>query len=191
MIESAQELHANNERASFTAQSAALRAADFVVASGIFSVKMDVATQEWQNYVRATIERLHALSRKGFAFNLLTSYSDPERIAPISITRSPPTISIYAKAIRVGLRCCTITDSTSLRLSCGNRDPRRGQLSDENSPHVLGVALRFLERVAIDRRFPIDGGAVARAKLRIADVTKRDARIGGRITGRREFHNPG
>ncbi|MGA7747824.1 MAG: class I SAM-dependent methyltransferase [Candidatus Aquilonibacter sp.] len=82
MIESAQELHANNERASFTAQSAALRAADFVVASGIFSVKMDVATQEWQNYVRATIERLHALSRKGFAFNLLTSYSDPERMRP-------------------------------------------------------------------------------------------------------------
>lgn len=82
MIESAQALHAHNEHTSFTAQSAALPSADFVVASGIFSVKMDVATQQWENYVRATIERMHALSRKGFAFNLLTAYSDPERMRP-------------------------------------------------------------------------------------------------------------
>jgi SAM-dependent methyltransferase len=82
MIESAREVQAQNERASFTAESAELQPADFVVASGIFSVKMDVATQEWENYVRGTIERMHALSRKGFAFNLLTSYADPERMRP-------------------------------------------------------------------------------------------------------------
>lgn len=80
MIESAQTLHAHNERAFFTANAAALKPADFVVASGIFSVKMDVTAPQWEKYVRATIERMHALSRKGFAFNLLTSYSDPERM---------------------------------------------------------------------------------------------------------------
>ncbi|HTX02775.1 MAG TPA: class I SAM-dependent methyltransferase [Candidatus Acidoferrales bacterium] len=80
MIESARALHAQNERAAFSADSGSLQPADFVVASGIFSVKMDVPTAEWENYVHATIERMHALSRKGFAFNLLTSYSDPERM---------------------------------------------------------------------------------------------------------------
>jgi SAM-dependent methyltransferase len=82
MIASAQALHAKNERAFFTADAPALQPADFVVASGIFSVKMDVATREWENYVGTTIERMHVLSRKGFAFNLLTSYSDPERMRP-------------------------------------------------------------------------------------------------------------
>ena len=82
MIETASSLHPNDERATFTAHANSLEPADYVVASGIFSVKMNVPTPEWERYVLATIERMDALSRRGFAFNLLTSYSDPERMRP-------------------------------------------------------------------------------------------------------------
>ena len=82
MIETARTLHGAADRAEFTANETELREVDYVVASGIFSVKMDVATEDWERYVLATIERMDALGRKGFAFNLLTSYSDPERMRP-------------------------------------------------------------------------------------------------------------
>ena len=36
----------------------------------------------WPEYVRETIDRLAALSTRGFAFNMLTSYSDADRMRP-------------------------------------------------------------------------------------------------------------
>lgn len=51
---------------------------DFVVSSGIFNVKMDVETSEWERYIIKTIENLSLHATKGFAFNCLTSYSDKE-----------------------------------------------------------------------------------------------------------------
>jgi len=89
MIDSARSLHPGDDRATFTAQADTLQPADFVVASGIFSVKMNVATEQWERYVLSTIDRMHALSRRGFAFNLLTSYSDAERMRP-DLYYAPP-----------------------------------------------------------------------------------------------------
>jgi SAM-dependent methyltransferase len=56
-----------------------LDAADYSVASGIFNVKLDFTEREWTAYVDRTIARLAEGSRKGFAFNMLTSYSDADR----------------------------------------------------------------------------------------------------------------
>jgi SAM-dependent methyltransferase len=53
--------------------------ADYAVASGVFNVRLDCPMGTWQDYVEETIGRLHELSRAGFAFNILTSYSDPPR----------------------------------------------------------------------------------------------------------------
>jgi SAM-dependent methyltransferase len=55
-----------------------LEPSDFTVASGIFNVKLDTAFEFWTDYVLETIEHLDHLSLRGFAFNVLTSYSDPE-----------------------------------------------------------------------------------------------------------------
>lgn len=52
---------------------------DYVVASGIFSVKLAFSESDWTNYVEQTLETMHKLSHKGFAFNCLTSYSDEDR----------------------------------------------------------------------------------------------------------------
>ena len=59
-----------------------MTAADVCVASGIFNVKMDRAVGEWEAYLLETIARLDRLGRRGFAFNLLTRYSDAEKMRP-------------------------------------------------------------------------------------------------------------
>ena len=43
-------------------------------------VAQDRPKPEWEAYVLETIDRLDRLGSRGFAFNLLTRYSDPERI---------------------------------------------------------------------------------------------------------------
>lgn len=60
----------------FTSDWAALAPADFVVASGIFNVKMGTPEPEWHDYLIATLDDMARLGRRGFAFNALTSYSD-------------------------------------------------------------------------------------------------------------------
>lgn len=55
---------------------------DYGIASGIFNVRLGRSNTEWQTYVEQTLETLDRASRKGFAFNCLTSYSDTDRMRP-------------------------------------------------------------------------------------------------------------
>ncbi len=52
--------------------------ADYTVASGIFNVKYEAEETEWLSQVLSTLEIMHKKSKLGFAFNLLTKYSDKE-----------------------------------------------------------------------------------------------------------------
>jgi SAM-dependent methyltransferase len=74
----AQETHTDDPRVAFVEDESSLQPADYTVASGIFNVKLDVPVRGWAPYVEETIGRIAALSLRGFAFNMLTSYSDPE-----------------------------------------------------------------------------------------------------------------
>jgi SAM-dependent methyltransferase len=80
MIEAADKLH--GEKETFTCVNALgdIDSADFSVASGIFNVKMTFQEADWQRYVVDTIEILAAKSTKGFAFNMLTSFSDKPKM---------------------------------------------------------------------------------------------------------------
>jgi SAM-dependent methyltransferase len=53
-----------------------LKENDYVIASGIFNVKMDFPDVQWREYIRDTLQIINKLAVKGFAFNILTSYSD-------------------------------------------------------------------------------------------------------------------
>lgn len=53
---------------------------DYVVASGIFNVRLGRSDDEWLAYVKKTLDAMHASSERGFAFNCLTSYSDQEKM---------------------------------------------------------------------------------------------------------------
>lgn len=79
MLARARAEHAGDTRCEFASDDGALVQSDYTVASGIFNVKLDVDDREWQAYMETTVDRLAALSTRGFAFNALTIYSDPER----------------------------------------------------------------------------------------------------------------
>jgi SAM-dependent methyltransferase len=55
--------------------------ADFAIASGILNVKGDAQVEVWERYVLETIDILARVGRRGFAFNVLSLSSDPERRA--------------------------------------------------------------------------------------------------------------
>lgn len=80
MLAAARERHADDSTALFTGSDEDLAGCDFVVASGIFNVKLQTPETDWRDYVFQTIDRLAELSTRGFAFNCLTSYSDAHRM---------------------------------------------------------------------------------------------------------------
>lgn len=82
MVDQARALHGAREECSFTTIQAELEPADYTVASGIFNVRLDVGEARWHDYVVETIQAMAIVSRKGIAFNMLTSYSDPEYMRP-------------------------------------------------------------------------------------------------------------
>ena len=79
MIEQARRAHGGANRVFFS-EEAELDSADYALASGIFNVKLDTPVSEWEGYVAHTLESLNRLGHSGFAFNMLTSYSDADRM---------------------------------------------------------------------------------------------------------------
>lgn len=79
MVASAREQHGALPGCRFVHDPAALAPADFAAASGVFNVRMDTPDARWRAYVLDTIAELARLGRRGFAFNALTSYSDPDK----------------------------------------------------------------------------------------------------------------
>jgi hypothetical protein len=77
-LESAIDAQRGDERCRFVGRDEELNQADYTVASGIFNVKLRADDDAWRDYAIETIARLAELSTRGFAFNMLTSYSDPE-----------------------------------------------------------------------------------------------------------------
>ena len=64
---------------SFTTDRGQLHPADYTVASGIFNVRLTHGVDAWREYTLQTIEVINEVSVRGFAFNMLSTYSDPEK----------------------------------------------------------------------------------------------------------------
>jgi SAM-dependent methyltransferase len=97
MLEYARATYADPPRIDFTETLAESGPTDYTVASGIFNVKLESGDVAWQGLVRETLERLAELSRRGFAFNVLTSYSDPDRMRPDLYYADPALVFDYCK----------------------------------------------------------------------------------------------
>jgi SAM-dependent methyltransferase len=76
MITAARAAHPGDE-ARFLVGASSPRRADFAVASGILNVKLGTSVSEWEHHVAQVLDTLAAGSTKGFAFNCLSTYSDP------------------------------------------------------------------------------------------------------------------
>jgi SAM-dependent methyltransferase len=82
MVAAAASAQAGLPGCTFTADASTLRPADYTVASGIFNVRMDIGTSDWEAHIRGTLDTMAGLSRRGFAFNMLTRYADADRMRP-------------------------------------------------------------------------------------------------------------
>jgi SAM-dependent methyltransferase len=80
MVEQAKSLYNAREDCRFTTSLDELEPADFTIASGIFNVRLGVEPERWHDYVVDTIDSMAGVTHRGIAFNMLTSYSDPEHM---------------------------------------------------------------------------------------------------------------
>jgi SAM-dependent methyltransferase len=63
-------------RATFINAAEVTAEADYAFVSGTFNVKMAASDADWDAYVKRQLETMYTKSRRGLAFNLLTSYVD-------------------------------------------------------------------------------------------------------------------
>ena len=97
MVVKARELLRDAENHRFVGSESELEPADYTVASGIFNVRLDAADDAWEQHVLETLGRIDALSLKGFSFNMLTSYSDADRMRPDLYYADPRVIFDHCK----------------------------------------------------------------------------------------------
>ena len=79
MIAAARARHAGHPAAEYHVGAAPPRIADYTLASGIFNVRLQHDDERWRAYIVDTLAAMDRSSRRGFAFNCLTMYSDEHR----------------------------------------------------------------------------------------------------------------
>lgn len=97
MVEKAREISLGQSGWIFTSRFAELAPADFAIASGIFNLKLETSFEEWTKYVVGELEKMNRLTLKGFSFNMLTKYSDPEYMRPHLYYADPCYLFDYCK----------------------------------------------------------------------------------------------
>jgi SAM-dependent methyltransferase len=97
MVLQARKIHQGRPFCEFTAEQGSLRSVDYTLASGIFNIKFEASDETWMASVMNTLQIMDRLSRRGFAFNMLTSYSDPEYMRPELYYANPGFIFDYCK----------------------------------------------------------------------------------------------
>lgn len=82
MVAEARKKYTENENLKFLniEDSRELNVADYTIASGIFNTKQDHSDTNWKDYVYYTLDQMNLNSIKGFSFNILTRYSDQNKM---------------------------------------------------------------------------------------------------------------
>jgi SAM-dependent methyltransferase len=82
MIARGRELHLNNPDCLFMDNLGEATMLDYAVVSGTFNMKLDADFDSWTRIVLDALNQMNAHASKGIAFNMLTKYSDAERMRP-------------------------------------------------------------------------------------------------------------
>lgn len=87
MLAEARRLHPESRKCHFTSEylengEDSEGKSDYLIASGIFNVKLEEPSENWHQHVLSTLTQINRLTRRGFSFNILTSYSDAEKQSP-------------------------------------------------------------------------------------------------------------
>ncbi len=81
MVIAGQEAHTDFPNAHFTTNEKDVPLADYLLAGAIFNIKLEATFEDWQEFTLHTIRNMDTLCSKGFSFNMLTKYSDADRMA--------------------------------------------------------------------------------------------------------------
>ena len=81
MVLAGREAHKGFLNAHFTTEEKDVPSVDYLLAGAIFNIKMKVPYTEWQDFTLRTLRNMDTLCSKGFSFNMLTKYSDADRMA--------------------------------------------------------------------------------------------------------------
>lgn len=82
MVARGRELHLNEPACHFTTRWAEVPQVDYALSCGTFNLKMDFDEAAWTTLVLEALHQMDECARKGFAFNLLTKYSEVEKMRP-------------------------------------------------------------------------------------------------------------
>jgi SAM-dependent methyltransferase len=96
-IEIARKAHANQSHRTFYSDNDKLPVCDYVVASGIFNFRGEQSFEDWTNYVIGVLHHFNDLSRKGFASNFLTKYSNANKMRTDLYYADPLSLFDYCK----------------------------------------------------------------------------------------------
>lgn len=82
MLAKGRELHPDNPNCWFTDKIEEVPMLDYAVVSGTFNMKLDADQEAWTGVILQALQQMHAHTSRGLAFNMLTQYSDAERMRP-------------------------------------------------------------------------------------------------------------
>jgi len=97
MIDTARMTFNDSPNSAFTADEPNLAPVDYVIASGLLSLKLENEVAAWEEHVLHLLDRLWSLSAKGLAFNSLTSYSDTDKMRADLYYPDPRMLFDYCK----------------------------------------------------------------------------------------------
>ncbi len=80
MIDEAKKTHAGEPDCHFICDKNFSTVSDYTVASGVFNARGNISNSEWTEYVCDSLRKISQISSLGFGFNMLTKYSDAERM---------------------------------------------------------------------------------------------------------------
>jgi SAM-dependent methyltransferase len=82
MVLEGQKLHPDDPNCIFTANIDEVPVVDYAVLSGTFNMKLNADDDDWTELVLSCLGQMNDHAAKGFAFNMLTKYSDVEKMRP-------------------------------------------------------------------------------------------------------------
>jgi SAM-dependent methyltransferase len=80
MVEKGREIHRGDDNCKFSSDYDEIPVVDFAVLSGTLNIRLDMANSEWRKQVLEILHMMDKKTRFGFSFNMLTMYSDKEKM---------------------------------------------------------------------------------------------------------------
>lgn len=80
MVVKGRELHSDDPKCMFAGRIEDVPVLDYAVVSGTFNMKLDANHDAWTKIVIESLEQMNARAKKGLAFNMLTQYSDADKM---------------------------------------------------------------------------------------------------------------